>query len=55
MHPVDDSTFIESSAPVGAARRLLLENGLGCVAVLDADGMVVGSLGLDDLSERPQR
>jgi Zn-dependent protease len=49
MRPVDDSLFVTATASIADARRLLQRNGVGHVAVLDGEGIVVGSLDLADL------
>jgi Zn-dependent protease len=49
MRPVDDTLFVAVGAPLDEARRLVRTNGVGLTAVLDADGLVVGSLGAEDL------
>jgi Zn-dependent protease/CBS domain-containing protein len=48
MRPVDDSLFVPATAPAAEAARLVETNGVGCAAVLDADGLVVGDLGRDE-------
>ncbi len=50
MQPVDDSLFVVSTTPVADAARQLRTNGVGHAAVIDADGIVVGSLDLGDIS-----
>ena len=52
MHPVDESHFVVSTAPAAEARRKVETNGVGYVAVLDGDGMVVGSVHPEDLKPR---
>ncbi|MGH9765362.1 MAG: CBS domain-containing protein, partial [Blastocatellia bacterium] len=48
MRPVDDSMFINSTAPVAQAKSLLAKNGIGRAAVLDASGVVVGYISQSD-------
>ena len=55
MRPVDDSLFLPASAPAAEAARLVETNGVGCAAVLDADGLVVGSLERDDVEPKGRR
>jgi Zn-dependent protease len=50
MRPVDESLFLTSRATVSEANRLLRANGLGHAAVIDDDGVVVGSIDLRDLA-----
>jgi Zn-dependent protease len=52
MRPVDDSVFVGVATPLEEARRRLSTNGVGQAAVLDADGLVVGSLGSEDLGPK---
>lgn len=52
MHPVDESHFVVATAPAGEARRKVETNGVGYVAVLDGDGMVVGSVHPEELKSR---
>lgn len=55
MRPVDDSLFVDARAPVAEARDRLSTNGIGHAAVLDGDGLVVGSLRREDLETRRSR
>ncbi len=55
MRPVDDSLFVDARAPLAEARDRLSTNGVGHAAVLDADGLVVGSLRREDLETRRTR
>ena len=43
MHPVDESIFVTEATPVAAALARAKTNGIGQVAVLDREGIVVGS------------
>jgi Zn-dependent protease len=52
MQPVDDSLFMTSKATLAEAAHLLRANGVGHAAVIDDDGIVVGSLDLQDLRAR---
>jgi Zn-dependent protease len=45
MRPVSAEHFVDSHASLGEARNLMRENGIGAVAVLNDDGMLVGFLG----------
>jgi CBS domain-containing protein len=49
MRPVDDTLFVDASASLAEASHRLATNGVGHAAVLDADGMVVGSLQREDV------
>jgi Zn-dependent protease/CBS domain-containing protein len=55
MHPVDETVFVDVGAPLDEAWHRLLTNGLGHAAVLDADGLVVGSLRREDLDAKRLR
>lgn len=55
MRPVDDSVFVTATASLAEAERQVATNGLGQLAVLDADGLVVGSLSRDELPTRKPR
>ncbi|HEU4386550.1 MAG TPA: site-2 protease family protein [Blastocatellia bacterium] len=50
MRPVDESMFINASAPVADARARLSKNGLGRLVVLDSEGYVIGSVAEEDLA-----
>jgi Zn-dependent protease len=52
MRPVDDRLFVASTAPLDEATRLVESNGVGCAAVLDGDGLVVGSVTKGDFNRR---
>jgi Zn-dependent protease len=45
MRPVSAEHFVDSHVSLGEARNLMRENGIGAVAVLNDDGMLVGFLG----------
>jgi Zn-dependent protease len=45
MRPVSAEHFVDSHASLAEARNLMRENGIGAVAVLNDDGMLVGFLG----------
>jgi Zn-dependent protease len=49
MQPVSDRLFVTARTPLRAAERLLRSNGIGYAAVVDGDGVVVGSLELKDI------
>lgn len=55
MRPVDDRLFVASTAPVAEATRLVETNGVGCAAVLDGDGLVVGSVTSGNFSRGGRR
>lgn len=42
MRPVSDELFVETGTSFSEAREICRHNGLGSVAVLDADGLLVG-------------
>ena len=44
MRPVSADHFVDSHASLGEARNLMLENGIGAVAVLNDEGSLVGFL-----------
>ena len=49
MLPVNDSMFINTSAPLAQAQSLLKSNGLGRAVVLDANGFIAGYVSLNDM------
>ncbi|HYL99124.1 MAG TPA: CBS domain-containing protein, partial [Blastocatellia bacterium] len=53
MRPVDDSMFINSTAPISQAQSLLARNGIGRAAVLDPSGMIVGYISKSDFPNAP--
>lgn len=55
MHPVEEAFFVESTTSVAEAEELLSRNGLGQLAVLDSEGLVVGSLEKKDLASKASR
>jgi CBS domain-containing protein len=44
MRPVEEKLFIEASAPLWRAAEIMRRNGIGALAVIDADGHLVGFL-----------
>jgi CBS domain-containing protein len=54
MRPVDDTLFVAASAPLAEAAERLSTNGVGHAAVLDSEGLVVGSIGREDLDVSPR-
>jgi CBS domain-containing protein len=52
MRPVSADHFIDSHASLGEARTLMEENGIGAVAVLNEDGLLVGFLGGSTVRKR---
>lgn len=52
MRPVSADHFVDSRASLGEARNLMIENGIGAVAVLNDDGLLVGFLGGGTLRKR---
>lgn len=54
METVDDDLFVSVRASIEHARAKLRENGLGFLAVLDPDGILVGSLTERELGESGQ-
>jgi Zn-dependent protease/CBS domain-containing protein len=50
MYPVDEAFFVTSNTPISVAARQLTSNGVGCAAVLDGDGTVIGSLNTRDVA-----
>lgn len=52
MHPVDETIFVSEATPVAAALARVKTNGIGQVAVVDRDGVVVGSADRSVLERR---
>jgi Zn-dependent protease len=52
MRPVSAEHFVDSHASLGEARNLMRENGIGAVAVVNEDGLLVGFLGGGTLRKR---
>jgi CBS domain-containing protein len=52
MRPVDDQLFVAATAGAAEAAHLVETNGVGCAAVLDGDGLVVGSVDQQDLDRK---
>lgn len=44
MHPIGPGFFVEPSTTLEAARELMKENGVGSIAVIDAQGQLIGFL-----------
>jgi len=55
MHPVDETIFVDEGTPVAVALARAKTNGIGQVAVLDREGIVVGSADRAVLERRSQR
>lgn len=55
MRPVDDTVFVPVGAPLDEALELVRANGVGQAAVLDGDGVVIGSLHAEDFDPRRRR
>jgi CBS domain-containing protein len=55
MRPVSADHFVDSRASLGEARNVMQENGIGAVAVLNEDGLLVGFLGGGAISRRARR
>ena len=53
MRPVNESMFIKMTAAHSEARSLLGRNGVELLAVLDADGLIVGSITVKELGGHP--
>ncbi len=51
MKPIDESLFITVHASVEHARHKLTTNGLGFLAVIDQDGLLIGRLNAKDLEK----
>lgn len=50
MVPVDESLFVTAGTPLAAAERKLRSNGIGYAAVIDSNGVLVGSVELRDVT-----
>ena len=55
MRPVTREHFVDTSASLGEAKNLMRENGIGAVAVLNAEGNLVGFLGGGAVRKRTAR
>ncbi|HKQ75834.1 MAG TPA: site-2 protease family protein [Blastocatellia bacterium] len=51
MEPIDESLFIPVRASIEHARRKLKMNGLGYLAVIDPDGLLIGHLNAKDVDK----
>ncbi|MBX7219433.1 MAG: site-2 protease family protein [Blastocatellia bacterium] len=49
MEPVQESFFVDSRSPLHQWEAAALRNGFGAIAVLDADGLVVGFVNLEQI------
>lgn len=52
MHPVDETIFVTEATPVASALARAKSNGIGHVAVIDRDGLVIGSATRASLERR---
>jgi predicted transcriptional regulator len=52
MRPVDDSMFISAKLNLGQAQSLLSLNKLGRAVVIDANGLIIGHVSLNDIRMR---
>lgn len=55
MRPVTADHFVDSHVSLGEARNVMRENGIGAVAVLNEDGLLVGFLGGGAVSKQARR
>jgi Zn-dependent protease len=55
MRPVSAEHFVDSHVSLGEARNLMRENGIGAVAVLNDEGLLVGFLGGGTVTKRARR
>ena len=55
MRPVSADHFVDAHASLGEARNVMRENGIGAVAVLNDDGLLVGFLVGGAVSKRARR
>ncbi|MEP6923920.1 MAG: site-2 protease family protein [Pyrinomonadaceae bacterium] len=53
MRPVNDDFFVDAATKLRDARELMSENGIGALAVLDNNGLLVGFLQKGRIRKRP--